>query len=241
MLQTDKNYPKVTVVTVCFNVKEALLLTANNVFQQDYPSLEYIIVDGASTDGTVEALQNMGEKLNKWVSEPDKGIYDAMNKAVSMATGEWVIFLNAGDTFAENNVLKHIFEVPRQADVIYGDVVKGNFVKQAEPPHNAHRMYFCHQSCLTRKACLQDFPFDINHKMSADFKFFKQMWKARKQFLQLPFAIANFDTTGVSNTSRSKGLMDNIKVIKETDNFTDKFRFLPRLYLVYSICKLRNK
>lgn len=224
-----------------FQRERSPLLTAKNVFQQDYPSLEYIIVDGASTDGTVEALQNMGEKLNKWVSEPDKGIYDAMNKAVSMATGEWVIFLNAGDTFAENNVLKHIFEVPRQADVIYGDVVKGNIIKQAEPPHNAHRMYFCHQSSLTRKACLQEYPFDINHKMSADFKFFKQMWKARKQFLQLPFAIANFDTTGVSNTSRSKGLMDNIKVIKETDNFTDKLRFLPRLYLVYSICKLRNK
>ncbi|WP_077197026.1 glycosyltransferase family 2 protein [Prevotella ihumii] len=238
----DKQYcPKVTIVTVCYNVREAFLKTAHNVFAQDYANIEYVVVDGASTDGTVEAIQSVAQRIDHWVSEPDKGIYDAMNKAVGMASGEWVIFLNAGDTFATTDVLSRIFAEPHNAEVIYGDVVKGKTIKPAEPPHNAHRMYFCHQSCLTSRQALIDFPFDITHTMSADFKLFKQLWKAKKRFVQLSFPIANFDTNGVSNTNRSKGLLDNIKVIQETDNTMDKLRFLPRLYFVYGLCKLRNK
>ena len=103
----------------------------------------------------------------RWISEPDKGIYDAMNKGIRMAEGEWVIFMNAGDVFASDDTLSKVFSVERDADVIYGDVIKGDSIKKAESPHNGHRMYFCHQSAFVRTSCLKEFPFDIQHRMSA--------------------------------------------------------------------------
>ncbi len=233
--------PVVTVVTVCRNNLAALQTTMKSVAAQHYPCMEYIVVDGASDDGTADFLRQYTGRLSQWVSEPDQGIYDAMNKGVAMASGEWVVFMNAGDTFAAADVLCRVFEQPRDADVIYGDVVKDGRVKQAEPPHNAHRMYFCHQSALVRTACLRQHPFDIRHRFSADFKLMKQLWLAGCRFLQLPFPIACFDTGGVSNTQRSRGLWDNIQVIRETDTIQEQLRLLPKLWFVYLMCRLRGK
>lgn len=233
--------PLVTVITVCYNAREMLLRTMNSVWAQTYKHVEYVIVDGASTDGTLELLEEYGGRIDHWVSESDKGIYDAMNKGVSMAKGKWVIFMNAGDCFADNHVLENVFSVPRQADVIYGDVVKGGVVKKASSPRNAHRMFFCHQSVFVKIESLKAFPFDISHKMSADFKQMKQLWLAGKQFLQLDFPIADFDVQGVSNTSRAVGLWDNICVIREVDSCLEQLRLLPRLYFVWLSCRLRGK
>lgn len=232
--------PLVTVITVCYNAREMLLRTMNSVWAQTYKHVEYVIVDGASTDGTLELLAEYGGRIDHWVSESDKGIYDAMNKGVSMAKGKWVIFMNAGDCFADNHVLENVFSVPRQADVIYGDVVKGGVVKKASSPRNAHRMFFCHQSVFVKIESLKAFPFDISHKMSADFKQMKQLWLAGKQFLQLDFPIADFDVQGVSNTNRAVGLWDNICVIREVDSCLEQLRLLPRLYFVWLSCRLRG-
>jgi glycosyltransferase involved in cell wall biosynthesis len=233
--------PLVTVITVCYNAREMLLRTMNSVWAQTYKHVEYVIVDGASTDGTLELLEEYGGRIDHWVSESDKGIYDAMNKGVSMAKGKWVIFMNAGDCFADNHVLENVFSVPRQADVIYGDVVKGGVVKKASSPRNAHRMFFCHQCVFVKIESLKAFPFDISHKMSADFKQMKQLWLAGKQFLQLDFPIADFDVQGVSNTNRAVGLWDNICVIREVDSCLEQLRLLPRLYFVWLSCRLRGK
>lgn len=233
--------PLVTVITVCYNAREMLLRTMNSVWAQTYKHVEYVIVDGASTDGTLELLEEYGGRIDHWVSESDKGIYDAMNKGVSMAKGKWVIFMNAGDCFADNHVLENVFSVPRQADVIYGDVVKGGVVKKASSPRNAHRMFFCHQCVFVKIESLKAFPFDISHKMSADFKQMKQLWLAGKQFLQLDFPIADFDVQGVSNTNRAVGLWDNICVIREVDSCLEQLRLLPRLFFVWLSCRLRGK
>ena len=234
-------HPLVSVITVCLNNLEALKRTLESVREQTYGQIEYIIVDGGSTDGTLEYLHQEQGAYQKMVSEPDKGIYDAMNKGVKMASGEWVIFMNAGDRFAEADTLAHVFKANHDAEVIYGDVIKHGMVKKAAAPCNCHRMYFCHQSALTKRELLVKHPFDVAHRLSADFKFFKQMYLKGYRFVQLDLPIADFDTTGVSNTSRSKGLKDNIEVVKEVDNWKDKLRFLPQLYFVYFMCKLRNK
>lgn len=233
--------PTVTVITVCYNAKEALKTTMRSVFAQRYDALEYVIVDGASTDGSAELIKQSANKVDHWVSEPDNGIYDAMNKGARQASGEWVMFLNAGDEFASEDVLRRIFEHDIQADIVYGDVVKDGVVKEAEPPLAAHRMFFCHQSCLTRRSCLLRTPFDTTHKLSADFKFFKQMYRERKRFKQLHFPIAVFDTGGISNRKRSMGLKDNMRVIAEVDDIQTQIRLLPRLCFVYLLCKLRGK
>ena len=228
----------VTVVTVCRNVKSSLEKTMNSLLHQSYAHIDYVIIDGASTDGTPEMLGKT-EGI-RWISEPDKGIYDAMNKGIRMAEGEWVIFMNAGDVFASDDTLSKVFSVERDADVIYGDVIKGDSIKKAEPPHNGHRMYFCHQSAFVRTSCLKEFPFDIQHRMSADFKQMKQLYLAGKTFMQLDFPIAVFDTSGVSNAQRSKGLYDNIQVIREVDNWKERLRLLPRLLFTYWVCRLRG-
>lgn len=233
-------YPKVSVITVCLNVAAALEKTLGNVAAQNYDALEVIVVDGNSTDGTKDVLASHDRLITKSVSEPDKGIYDAMNKGVSMAEGEYCIFMNAGDMFAAPDVLRRIFNEKRRADVIYGDVVKGGRIKKAEQPHNSHRMFFCHQSSLVRTECLRCCPFDIKYTMSADFKFFKQMWKQGASFQYADFAISIFDTEGVSNTSRAKGIWQNVNIIRETDGLADRLRLLPRLYFVLFMLKVRG-
>lgn len=213
-----------------------------SVDSQTYTNYEYIVIDGNSTDGTLDFLKNYEGKLTKYVSESDQGIYDAMNKGVKMSSGDYVIFLNAGDLFADATTLEKIFKDKiYDSDVIYGDVIKNGKIKPAEKPHNAHKMYFCHQSCFTKLTCLRQFPFDTKYKMSADFNFFKILTLNNKTFKQLNIPIAIFDTTGVSNTKRSKGLKENINVVNEHDNIINKVRLLPRLYFVYLYAKLRGK
>lgn len=207
-----------------------------------YPNIEYVVVDGASSDGTLELLQGYKGLLTRWVSEPDDGIYDAMNKGIAMATGDWVVMMNAGDTFAASDVLDRIFQEERySADVLYGDVIKDGAIKTAEPPHNSHRMFFCHQSALMRRTLLLQYPFDTRHRLSADFKQIKQLFLAGYHFVQLPYPVACFDTTGISNKHRSKGLRDNIAVVRETDSKKEQLRLLPKLWFVYAMCRLRGK
>lgn len=231
----------VTIITVCRNHAKELEKTIQSVENQTWQKKEYIVIDGASTDETLEVIQLHGDSITQWISEPDQGIYDAMNKGARLAQGQWVIFMNAGDTFASTDTLQRVFQESQEADVIYGDVIKGGHVKKAEAPHNAHRMFFCHQSAFVKTSCLRTFPFDTSHRMSADFKQIKQLYLSGKTFRQLDFPVAVFDTQGVSNTSRSAGLYDNIRVIRETDCLWEQMRLLPRLYFTYLLCKIRGK
>ena len=231
----------VTIITVCRNHAQELERTIRSVESQTWQEREYLVIDGASTDDTLDVIKAHEASITRWVSEPDQGIYDAMNKGVRMAQGEWVIFMNAGDTFASDDTLQRVFGSTQDADVIYGDVIKGELVKKAEAPRNAHRMFYCHQSAFVRTRCLREFPFDIRHRMSADFKQVKQLYLSGKTFLQLDFPVANFDTQGVSNRNRSAGLYDNIQVIRETDSLWEQVKLLPRLYFTYLLCKIRGK
>ena len=231
----------VTIITVCRNHAQELERTIRSVESQTWQEKEYLVIDGASTDDTLDVIKAHETSITRWISEPDQGIYDAMNKGVRMAQGEWVIFMNAGDTFASDDTLQRVFGSPQNADVIYGDVIKGELVKEAEAPRNAHRMFYCHQSAFVRTRCLREFPFDIRHRMSADFKQVKQLYLSGKTFLQLDFPVANFDTQGVSNKNRSAGLYDNIQVIRETDSLWEQMKLLPRLYFTYLLCKIRGK
>ena len=233
---------RITVVTVAFNAREALETTIRSVAGQDYANLEYIVIDGGSADGSLEVIERHAADITRWVSEPDRGIYDAMNKGVAMATGDYCIFMNAGDTFvAPDTVNTVVAGMERGDDVVYGDIVKNGVLKPSLSPRNCHKMFYCHQSAFTSTACLLAFPVDTAHRYSADFKQAKQLILAGKRFRHLPVAVAHFDTHGVSNTQRSKGLWDNVKVVCETDSFVDKCRFLPHLLWPWLMCKLRGK
>jgi len=241
-----KQFPKVTVVTVCLNVADLLEETMNSVFNQGYENMEYIVIDGGSTDGTLDLIKQHAGEISHWVSEPDHGIYDAMNKGIAASTGEWIIFMNAGDTFVDADVVSRVFSNNHaDADVVYGDCCKSidgqDVVVKPHPPRNSHRMNFCHQCAFTRTAWLKLTPFDMRYKLSADFKSFKLIGLAGGVFEYVPMTIAKFDTHGASNTSRAKGLKENIEIIQEVDSFTQQLRLLPRIYFTYLMVKLRTK
>ena len=105
----ERNNPLISVVTVSYNAVSVIEQTIFSVINQTYPNVEYIIIDGGSTDGTVDIIKKYADKITYWVSEPDKGIYDAMNKGIELATGEWINFMNAGDSFYSFSILELIF------------------------------------------------------------------------------------------------------------------------------------
>lgn len=237
---------RISIITATYNSASTVADTFESVLKQTYKDIDYFVIDGGSSDRTLDIIKEYQPKFGgrmHYISEKDRGIYDAMNKGVGMATGEWVIFMNAGDVFAADDVLRRVFCQPlADADVVYGDVVKdGNVKKAPESYYLYHRMIFCHQCVFTRRDSLISTPFDIKHRLSADFKSFIELYQkgARFRYVNLPIAI--FDTGGVSNSHRSKGLRDNISVVWETIPMPQRLKFIMRLGVPYLMCRLRGK
>ena len=220
--------------------------TLKSVIGQSYSNKEYVVIDGASTDGTKKIVERYIDSIDFFMSESDNGIYHAMNKAVGVAKGEWVIFMNAGDVFVDNEVLEKVsHSLSATTDVLYGDILtmRNNELVQKEAPSEItrlHRMPFCHQAVFTRTSLLKSFPFDEKYKMSADFKLYKQLNRENATFRKLSLPITIYDRTGLSNSQRARGLGENIAVIKEIDNWQDRLRLLPRLYFVKNWAAIRH-
>ena len=116
---------KLSIITITYQAEQYLERTIQSILVQgNRTDIEYIIIDGASKDGTLGIIEHYREHIDVFISEPDRGIYDAMNKGIQKATGDYLIFMNAGDTFADNNTVKHIIEsMHHQPDVIVGDAL----------------------------------------------------------------------------------------------------------------------
>ena len=173
--------PQISVITVCRNAVQSVETTILSVLEQKYANIEYIIIDGNSTDGTQAIIARYANKLSYYVSEPDEGIYNAMNKALKHATGEWVNFMNAGDTFADNNVLNNIFgfeEYSENIKVIGGNT-KNQFADRTEIHHAEpasvipYRLPFSHQASFVRRQyCI----FDEKYRVAADYNLFYNIY-----------------------------------------------------------------
>jgi Glycosyltransferases involved in cell wall biogenesis len=240
--------PLFSIVTVSYNCIETIEKTILSVIAQDCNDYEYIIIDGGSTDGTVDVIKKYQDKIAYWCSEKDSGIYNAMNKGVDRASGRWINFLNSGDVFADEQVLsivKNEIATFPDVDVIYGNILierNGQLVvKHAEDPCNKQRMYFCHQSSFAKAELLKQLKFNEKYKMSADFSFFKHLYYLSKIFHKIDRPLVIYDLRGISNTQRIAGLKENISVIKEKDRMPKKIIFLMRLYFVVYWNKLRKK
>ena len=123
---------KLSIITVTYNAEQTLERTLKSVRSQSYSDIEHIVVDGKSTDNTISLIKKLeGDKM-KWISEPDQGLYDAMNKGIKMATGDYLCFLNAGDTFFNENTVKLIMQSNNTADIFYGETaivdINGKFL-----------------------------------------------------------------------------------------------------------------
>lgn len=190
---------KVSIVIVTFNCVHDVERTLLDVLCQEYEDLELIIIDGASTDGTVDILKKYSGSYAYFVSEPDHGIYDAMNKGLMHATGEWVFFQNIGDVFDGNNILQQIFSKDwNGVDVIYGDgqTVYADGIKYEKvwtPFWNSnsklHGMGFNHQSAFVRTKLAQQYMFDLSYKCCADYQMMVDIYKAGGTFGYIPISI----------------------------------------------------
>lgn len=201
---------KITVVTVTYNCEKEVEKTIQSVLSQNYPDIEYIIVDGASKDGTLEVVNKYKDRITKIVSEPDRGVYDAMNKAANLATGEWVNFMNAGDTFVDSDTIRKLFDIDLgDAGVLFGDTLsvgRDGAVKICyQPNYWKHKiMPSCHQSIFVRRDVLVSTPFNIDFKICADCDSFVRIRKAGVIFKYNPLLVARYDTTG-EGISRTTG------------------------------------
>jgi glycosyltransferase involved in cell wall biosynthesis len=154
-------FPRISVITVIFNGEKYLEKTIQSVVNQTYPNIEYIIVDGGSTDGTVDIVKKYSSQITRWVSEKDNGIYDAMNKGLSMASGIWVNFLNGGDQYHDSEVLMNLFGSgdTQAMNFIYGDSINVHrdyhkYIRAQKLSRNSLRrsLGVCHQAVFVRKS-----------------------------------------------------------------------------------------
>ena len=190
---------RITVVTACYNPGEDLLPTLESILAQTYADLEVIVVDGASSDGTLERLADITDPRLRYVSSPDRGVYDAMNKGVALATGEYVNFMNAGDRFAGPDVIERLFgDESVLADYVYGDVTalygKRRMHHPAKPlgslPRNKN---FNHQALFARRAWLVRHPFDLRYRIVADYEQAYYAYRQGARFAYRDLVVAEVD------------------------------------------------
>jgi glycosyltransferase involved in cell wall biosynthesis len=239
--------PLFTVVTAVFNEAERLESTILSVLSQEYTDLEYIIVDGGSTDGTLDVLRKYERSIAYWVSEPDKGIYDAFNKACRFITGQWTIFLGAGDLFYNANVLTSMEEVVRnvglESEIVYGRVLlttsENMPIETLNFPWNLMRgrwtggrpMLPHHQGVFHRDRILSaETPFDITYRIAADSKLlYSSLRRVQPVFSEI--IVASASVGGVSTDVRY-----SIAVAKEVSRINREFGFTnyPNQFWHYS-------
>ena len=207
LIMYDMN-PKVTIITVCYNAVDLIENTLKSVLNQSYPNIEYIIIDGGSNDGTLEIIKRYESHIVKFISEPDKGIYDAMNKGIALSSGEWINFMNAGDVFVNDTVVENVFshKIPQNVGLIYGNVLMNyleneGIVKVLDNLKEGQVQFSLnHQSTFTNGDFLREVGYDISYKLAADANSFNEIYKRGLLFQYVPVTISCYEAVnGVSS------------------------------------------
>lgn len=190
----------ISIITVSYNASSCIEKTIQSVINQSYENIEYIIVDGGSTDGTLDIVNKYKDKIDIFVSERDNGLYDAMNKAIDFAHGEWLNFMNAGDVFYSDQVLEDIASsgLMEKADFIYSDFIADNGKAKRQIHQSFSEGKVLHQS-LVYKKCLHErySKYYVTHPyIVSDYLFFAQVKEERTAKFSYPISIN--DTSGIS-------------------------------------------
>ena len=232
--------PALTIITVCFQAKEQLHKTMESILCQTWVEMEYLVVDGGSDDGTKELLLQSEERFKAadipfhFLSEPDKGIYDAMNKGSRMANGKWLLFLNAGDLLAGKDTLKQVFaDVSEDAQILYGDALctyQGKTKLYQALPLDRLRceMAFCHQSAFVLRELAAALPYDTSYKVCADHHFFLSLYLQEKIFQYRPVTVCIYEIAGYSDKNKMAAHKDQRRMFKELHVFHPSFSWLRR-------------
>jgi len=218
---------KLSIITVNRNDAIGLEKTIQSVICQKFTDYEYIVIDGNSTDNSVEIIKKYSEHIHYWVSEPDLGIYNAMNKAIKVVSGEYLIFMNSADCFISSDTLLNVFSKEQTADLLVGSILK-NWKRRKErksPPAKItfYNVRYCypipHQSTFIKKKLFDELGLYDESKLGADTKFaFLAIFKYDKSIENLNQDIALMDATGISNSSNGVSQMK-----KEMDDMIQEY------------------
>lgn len=233
-----RSKPKVSIVTVCFNCKEDLEKTMKSVSSQTCRNYEYIIIDGGSKDGSVEMVHRYKREVDYFVTEKDSGVYNAMNKGAKVAMGEYLYFLNAGDTFFDSKTLEKVEEKLGNVDMLYGNIaIVSKDVKEVSLRKKVLNM----QSIKLGKKVSQQVVFikkdlfnkvkglNEKYKIAADFDLLCKVFESTKDIKYVDTTICNYDNGGISSNLK-KSYNDTAEVIK--------VRYGVVYFFIYQIIKL---
>ena len=208
---------KLSIITINYNNAIGLVKTINSVIDQTYKDLEYIVIDGNSTDESNQIINKYKEQLNYWVSETDTGIYNAMNKGIKAATGKYLLFLNSGDVLLNNHVLEDVKKHGLNCDIVYGNILLDS-IKKTEvysPPDDITFKYFFkaslpHPGSFIKKTLFVNAGFyDERLKIVSDWKFFMlAICKYQCSYKHIEIVVSRYDSSGISSDSANLFLIE---------------------------------
>ncbi len=205
---------KVTIITVTYNAGNLLERTILSVINQTYTNIEYIIIDGGSTDNTVDIIKQYEDKISYWISEPDKGIYFAMNKGIQKATGEWINFMNAGDTFVSRTTIQNVMDnVNKNTELIYGNHVCDGTIGSVKDRKITQLMPCCHQSLFVKTILMKQNLYNTFYQISADYDFILKMYQSGKKFQYIEEPIANYLREGFSDQNQIRWHLETLTLL----------------------------
>lgn len=245
MKNYNPNIPIISIITVSYNAENTLENTIQSIINQTYPNIEYIIIDGGSKDKTIDIIKKYEHKISYWVSEPDKGIYNAMNKGIQKASGDWINFMNAGDTFYDSTTISKIkFEQINNSRyrIVYGDTIKKKnnktfYLRASNILHIKRSIICCHQSLFVSLIDKSQIAFDEKYKISADYQVIHDLYykfgKSIFYYTSIPISIYDGEF-GVSAVNRLTLYKEQLEIRARHKNimwFFDFIRYKIRVLL----------
>lgn len=220
---------KLTIVTVTYNAEKDLEKTLESIFTQTYFSeVEFIVIDGSSTDETINIINTHKDKIDVFISESDNGVYDAMNKSIDLATGEWINFMNAGDAFHDKWVIeKFIKRIDASLDLIYGDVnILGEGIDKVIKADLQNKIFketpFCHQSLFVKTNLMKNKKFNTTYKVLADYDFILNSYFENKKFGYLDFTVSKYQLGGMSQNNINKMYIEGVHILMKMQKNSSK-------------------
>jgi glycosyltransferase involved in cell wall biosynthesis len=222
--------PKFSIITVCLNEIESIHKTCESICSQTFDNFEWIVVDGKSTDGTLDVLSEYKWRMNTFISEADKGIYDAMNKGIVLSRGEHLLFMNAGDYFSGQKSLKLVSDAPDK-DILYGDVYCVNAKGESftiKMPEKLPKLFLLnnmmpHQATFIRRKLFEKYGnYDCSYRIAADYDLFVRfLYEHKVTSFHVPHILSVFITDGISSTP-------SFKILRKKENHLIRKKYFPR-------------
>ena len=225
----DQREPVLSIITVVYNNVKDIERTTLSIINQTYPNIEYIVIDGASNDGTLGIITKYRSRISHLVSEKDAGIYDAMNKGLSLATGDYVLFMNSGDEIYESETVAKVFASVPDADIYYGETEMFNQQWQSigqrrhKAPENftwksfKYGMSISHQAIYIKRSLVK--LYDLNYKLSSDIDWILEATKKAKTIVNTKMYVAKYLVGGVSKSKHSESLKERFEIFNKHYGF----------------------